>query len=139
MHLRSLRRFPFDAVLLPMNYVLASDRPADSAKAWDRLAGGAERRTRRARVSLRLLFRPVHHSTLIRRGRLKALCFERNVAVHRRLIKSVARRPSGGALEELEAARERGIVRIGVTGHLAAPRMHLRSLRRFPFDAVRCR
>jgi hypothetical protein len=45
---------------------------------------------------------------------------------------------SGGALEELEAARERGEVRfIGVTGHgLAAPRMHLRSLRRFPFDAV---
>ena len=44
----------------------------------------------------------------------------------------------GGALEELEAARARGIVRyVGVTGHgLAAPRMHLRSLRRFPFDAV---
>ena len=44
----------------------------------------------------------------------------------------------GGALEELAAARERGIVRfIGVTGHgLVAPRMHLRSLERFPFDAV---
>ena len=44
----------------------------------------------------------------------------------------------GGALEELAAARERGTVRfIGVTGHgLAAPRMHLRSLRRFPFDTV---
>ncbi len=44
----------------------------------------------------------------------------------------------GGALEELVAARERGVVRfIGVTGHgLVAPRMHLRSLRRFPFDAV---
>ena len=45
---------------------------------------------------------------------------------------------SGGALEELVTARERGVVRfIGVTGHgLAAARMHLRSLRRFPFDAV---
>ena len=44
----------------------------------------------------------------------------------------------GGALAELVAARERGSVRfIGVTGHgLAAARMHLRSLRRFPFDAV---
>ena len=44
----------------------------------------------------------------------------------------------GGALAELVAARERGIVRfIGVTGHgLATPRMHLRSLQRFPFDAV---
>ena len=44
----------------------------------------------------------------------------------------------GGALEELVAARERGMVRfIGVTGHgLAAPRMHLRSLQRFLFDAV---
>ena len=44
----------------------------------------------------------------------------------------------GGALEELVAARERGIVRfIGVTGHgLAVARMHLRSLGRFPFDAV---
>ena len=44
----------------------------------------------------------------------------------------------GGALAELVAARERGSVRfIGVTGHgLATPRMHLRSLQRFPFDAV---
>lgn len=44
----------------------------------------------------------------------------------------------GGALEALIEARERGWVRfIGVTGHgLAAPRMHLRSLERFPFDAV---
>ena len=45
-----------------------------------------------------------------------------------------ARRRAGGVV----AARERGIVRfIGVTGHgLATPRMHLRSLQRFPFDAV---
>ena len=45
---------------------------------------------------------------------------------------------AGGALEALIEARERGWVRfIGVTGHgLAAPRMHLRSLERFPFDAV---
>ena len=44
----------------------------------------------------------------------------------------------GGALEALVAAREQGSVRfIGVTGHgLVAPRMHLRSLERFPFDAV---
>lgn len=45
---------------------------------------------------------------------------------------------AGGALEALVEARERGQVRfIGVTGHgLLAPRMHLRSLKRFPFDAV---
>ena len=45
---------------------------------------------------------------------------------------------ASGALEALIEARERGWVRfIGVTGHgLAAPRMHLRSLERFPFDAV---
>ena len=45
---------------------------------------------------------------------------------------------AGGALEALIEARERGSVRfIGVTGHgLAAPRMHVRSLERFPFDAV---
>ncbi len=45
---------------------------------------------------------------------------------------------SGGALEALVDAREHGRVRfIGVTGHgLTAPRMHLRSLERFPFDAV---
>lgn len=44
----------------------------------------------------------------------------------------------GGALETLVEERERGHVRfIGVTGHgFAAPRMHLRSLERFPFDAV---
>lgn len=44
----------------------------------------------------------------------------------------------GGALEALAEARERGQVRfIGVTGHgLAAPRMHLRSLRHFSFDTV---
>ncbi len=43
-----------------------------------------------------------------------------------------------GALEALVAARERGQVRfIGVTGHgLVAPRMHSRSLERFPFDSV---
>lgn len=45
---------------------------------------------------------------------------------------------SGGALQELVAARDRGQIRfIGVTGHgLEAPRMHLRSLERFPFDSV---
>ena len=45
---------------------------------------------------------------------------------------------AGGALEALVDERERGHVRfIGVTGHgLAAPRMHRRSLERFPFDAV---
>ena len=45
---------------------------------------------------------------------------------------------SGGALEALIEAREQGQVRfIGVTGHgLVVPRMHLRSLERFPFDAV---
>ena len=59
MHLRSLERFPFDAVLLPMNYVLASD--------------------------------PDYYGDFMR---LKALCFERNVAVQ--LIKSVARRPWAG-------------------------------------------
>ena len=44
----------------------------------------------------------------------------------------------GGALEALTEARDQGHVRfIGVTGHgLAAPRMHLRSLERFPFDSV---
>ena len=44
----------------------------------------------------------------------------------------------GGALETLVEARAQGQVRfIGVTGHgLVAPRMHLRSLERFPFDAV---
>ncbi len=45
---------------------------------------------------------------------------------------------SGGALEALVAARDRGQVRfIGVTGHgLVAPSMHLRSLEHFPFDSV---
>lgn len=45
---------------------------------------------------------------------------------------------SGGAIEALTEARERGQVRfIGVTGHgLSAPRVHLRSLMHFPFDAV---
>lgn len=44
----------------------------------------------------------------------------------------------GGALEALVEEREQGHVRfIGVTGHgFAAPRMHLRSLERFPFDSV---
>ena len=44
----------------------------------------------------------------------------------------------GGALEALIEEREQGHVRfIGVTGHgFAAPRMHLRSLERFPFDSV---
>jgi aryl-alcohol dehydrogenase-like predicted oxidoreductase len=44
----------------------------------------------------------------------------------------------GGALEALVLARERGLVRfIGVTGHgTRAPRMHMRSLDRFPFDSV---
>ena len=45
---------------------------------------------------------------------------------------------SGGALQELVAARDRGQIRfIGVTGHgLEAPRTHLRSLERFPIDSV---
>ncbi len=44
----------------------------------------------------------------------------------------------GGALEALVAARDAGLVRfIGVTGHgTFAPRRHLESLRRFPFDSV---
>jgi aryl-alcohol dehydrogenase-like predicted oxidoreductase len=44
----------------------------------------------------------------------------------------------GGALEAAVEARDEGLVRfIGVTGHgLATPRMHLRSLHRFPFDSV---
>ena len=44
----------------------------------------------------------------------------------------------GGALEALVAARDAGLVRfIGVTGHgTFAPRRHLDSLARFPFDAV---
>ena len=43
-----------------------------------------------------------------------------------------------GALEAAVEAREEGIVRfIGVTGHgLSVPKMHSRSLERFPFDSV---
>ena len=46
----------------------------------------------------------------------------------------------GGALEACIEAREEGLVRfIGVTGHgLSVPRMHVRSLGRFPFDSVLC-
>ncbi len=45
---------------------------------------------------------------------------------------------AGGALEAAVEARDQGLVRfIGVTGHgWHAPRMHLRSLERFPFDSV---
>jgi aryl-alcohol dehydrogenase-like predicted oxidoreductase len=45
---------------------------------------------------------------------------------------------SGGALEALTDARDRGLVRfIGVTGHgTQVAAMHLRSLARFPFDSV---
>jgi aryl-alcohol dehydrogenase-like predicted oxidoreductase len=44
----------------------------------------------------------------------------------------------GGALEAFTEAREQGIVRfLGVTGHeVVVPRMHMRSLERFDFDAV---
>jgi aryl-alcohol dehydrogenase-like predicted oxidoreductase len=44
----------------------------------------------------------------------------------------------GGALEALVEAKEAGLVRfIGVTGHgFAAPRRHLESLNRYPFDSV---
>lgn len=44
----------------------------------------------------------------------------------------------GGALEALVEARDEGLVRfIGVTGHgLRIPRMHLKSLQRFPYDSV---
>lgn len=44
----------------------------------------------------------------------------------------------GGALEAMIKARDEGLVRfIGVTGHgLRIARMHLRSLRRFPYDSV---
>jgi predicted aldo/keto reductase-like oxidoreductase len=44
----------------------------------------------------------------------------------------------GGALEAFIEAREQGIVQfLGVTGHeLVVPRMHIRSLQRFDFDAV---
>lgn len=43
-----------------------------------------------------------------------------------------------GALKAAIEAREQGLVRfIGVTGHsFRAPRMHLKSLQRFPFDSV---
>ena len=49
----------------------------------------------------------------------------------------IALGPSG-ALKACLEARTQGIVRfIGVTGHgLKAPQMHLKSLERFPFDAV---
>jgi aryl-alcohol dehydrogenase-like predicted oxidoreductase len=45
---------------------------------------------------------------------------------------------AAGALEALVDARDEGLVRfIGVTGHgLRIPRMHLRSLQRFPYDSV---
>ena len=44
----------------------------------------------------------------------------------------------GGALEAAVEARDEGLVRfIGVTGHgLTVAKMHLRSLKRFPFDSV---
>ena len=44
----------------------------------------------------------------------------------------------GGALEALVAARDAGLVRfIGVTGHgTYAPRRHLESLGRYPFDSI---
>jgi len=44
----------------------------------------------------------------------------------------------GGALEAFIEARDQGIVRyLGVTGHeVVVPKMHLRSLERFDFDAV---
>lgn len=44
----------------------------------------------------------------------------------------------GGALEYAMEAKARGLTRfIGVTGHgVPVPRMHLRSLERFPFDSV---
>ena len=44
----------------------------------------------------------------------------------------------GGAVEALVRARDEGLVRhIGVTGHgTRIAGMHLRSLERFPFDAV---
>jgi aryl-alcohol dehydrogenase-like predicted oxidoreductase len=44
----------------------------------------------------------------------------------------------GGVLEAFVKAREQGIVRyLGVTGHeLVVPKMHLKSLERFDFDAV---
>jgi aryl-alcohol dehydrogenase-like predicted oxidoreductase len=47
---------------------------------------------------------------------------------------------AGGALEACVEAREEGLVRfIGVTGHgLSVPKMHERSLERFPFDSVLC-
>jgi aryl-alcohol dehydrogenase-like predicted oxidoreductase len=46
----------------------------------------------------------------------------------------------GGALEAAIEARDEGLVRfIGVTGHgLSVPKMHSRSLERFPFDSVLC-
>ena len=44
----------------------------------------------------------------------------------------------GGALDFLIEAREKGMTRfIGITGHgILAPKMHLQSLQRFPFDSV---
>lgn len=45
---------------------------------------------------------------------------------------------SGGTLEFLLEAKEEGLTRfIGITGHgIMAPKMHLQSLQRFPFDTV---
>jgi aryl-alcohol dehydrogenase-like predicted oxidoreductase len=44
----------------------------------------------------------------------------------------------GGTLEAFVEARDKGLVRfLGVSGHgIKAPAMHIRSLERFPFDAV---
>ena len=53
--------------------------------------------------------------------------------VHREIVMR-----SGGALEFLIEARDKGLARfIGITGHgILAPKMHLQSLERFDFDSV---
>lgn len=95
MHLRSLQRFPFDAVLLPMNYVLASD--------------------------------PRYYGDFVR---LKALCFERSVAVQ--LIKTVARRPWAGRprgrgpwYEPLDSPEDIALIAVQVEHCAVAEVLHL--------------
>ena len=97
------------------------DRFFLATKTGERTAAGAREQVERSRRRLR--------SDVIDLIQLHSLTAEEDWAT--------AMGP-GGALQALIEARERGWVRfIGVTGHgLAAPRMHLRSLERFPFDAV---
>jgi aryl-alcohol dehydrogenase-like predicted oxidoreductase len=65
---------------------------------------------------------------------------ERTYAAAREQIRRSLDRLGVDHLEACIEAREEGLVRfIGVTGHgLSVPRMHVRSLGRFPFDSVLC-